>query len=69
MPSLKSIDVVVGILGREAKFTPPPSTNATIDTPCTIGLICEFCEVTLRYKQLRASDGVLHFVRVTNQWR
>ena len=35
MPSLKSIAVVVGILGRGGgKFT---CTNATIDTPCTIG--------------------------------
>ena len=42
MPSLKSIPVVVGILGRGDKYPPPPPppcTNATLDTPCTIGLI------------------------------
>ena len=37
MPSLKSIAVVVGFVGRGVNL-PLPCTNATIDTPCTIGL-------------------------------
>ena len=39
MPSLKSIAVVVGILGRGGGIYPPPPHAQTLpylDTPCTI---------------------------------